>query len=102
MKIMSGRFLLSCVTLVTLLVISKSTAADPLEHGSTSFVTLPASDTHYQRVKEYIEELPQSDYHQASTAREAFRDMKLGVRISLGRLFDVGNGRVVAPARILQ
>ena len=53
--------------------------------GSNDLVRLPASDVHYQRVKGYVEELPQPDYHQASeAAREAFRDMKFGVRIHWG------------------
>src|SRR5512141_1475177 len=59
------------------------TAAAPQDIVSS--VRLPASDTHYQRVKDYVEEVPQPDYQQASeAAREAFRDMKFGVRIHWG------------------
>src|SRR6185369_3945175 len=60
-------------------------AADQTQNGSGSFVKLPASDTHYQRVKDYVEEIPEPDYQQASeAARERFRDMKFGVRIHWG------------------
>ena len=60
-------------------------AAGPSESNSNGFVRLPASDTHYQRVKGYVEDVPDSDYHQASeAAREAFRDLKFGVRIHWG------------------
>ena len=60
-------------------------AAGQLDSNSDSFVKLPASDTHYQRVKGYVENVPDPDYHQASeAAREAFRDMKFGVRIHWG------------------
>jgi alpha-L-fucosidase len=55
------------------------------ESNSNDFVRLPASDTHYQRVKAYVEEVPDPDYHQASeAAREAFRDLKFGIRIHWG------------------
>jgi len=48
------------------------------------FVTVPKSEVHMIPVP-YIEEVPDSDYEQASEgAREAFRDMKFGVRIHWG------------------
>ena len=60
-------------------------AASSADSGSNTFVKLPASDTHYRIVKDYVEDTPESDYHQASeAAREAFRDMKFGVRIHWG------------------
>jgi len=60
-------------------------AADQPPGGSNGFVKLPAGDSHYKRVKDYVEEVPDPDYHQASdAAREAFRDMKFGVRIHWG------------------
>lgn len=60
-------------------------AAGQSESNSDGFVRLPASDTHYQRVKGYVEEVPDPDYHHASeAAREAFRDLKFGVRIHWG------------------
>jgi alpha-L-fucosidase len=50
-----------------------------------NYVRLPESDVHWKRVKPYIEETPQPDYAQApESAREAFRDLKLGVRLHWG------------------
>jgi alpha-L-fucosidase len=50
-----------------------------------NYVKLPATDTHYRRVKPYIEDTPNPDYSQASAAaRAAFRQMKYGVRIHWG------------------
>jgi len=50
-----------------------------------NFVKLPKSDVHWRQVQSYVEETPQPDYHQASeAAREAFRDLKFGVRIHWG------------------
>jgi alpha-L-fucosidase len=50
-----------------------------------NYVKLPATDTHYRGVKSYIEDTPNPDYSQASdAAREAFRQMKFGVRIHWG------------------
>ena len=50
-----------------------------------NYVKLPATDTHYRRVKSYIEDTPNPDYSQASdAARAAFRQMKYGVRIHWG------------------
>jgi alpha-L-fucosidase len=50
-----------------------------------NFVKLPKSDTHWRQVQSYVEETPHPDYYQASeTAREAFRDLKFGVRIHWG------------------
>jgi alpha-L-fucosidase len=46
---------------------------------------LPAGETHWKRVKEYVEDPPHSDYEHASEAAlEAFRDMKYGIRIHWG------------------
>jgi alpha-L-fucosidase len=46
---------------------------------------LPASDTHYQRTRSYVEETPVPEYHWASEAAyERFRDMKFGVRVHWG------------------
>ena len=46
---------------------------------------LPGHDVHAQQVTSYVEETPQPDYQQASdAAREAFRDLKFGVRIHWG------------------
>ena len=50
-----------------------------------NYVKLPSHDGHWQRVASYVEETPQPDYQQASdAAREAFRDLKFGVRIHWG------------------
>jgi len=49
------------------------------------FVVLPENDTHYNEVRSYVEDRPDDVYNQASEkAREAFRDMKYGVRIHWG------------------
>jgi alpha-L-fucosidase len=46
---------------------------------------LPITDSHYQRVRSYIEDEPIPEYRWASDAAyEAFRDMKYGVRIHWG------------------
>lgn len=46
---------------------------------------LPLTDSHYKRVRSYIEDQPVPDYRWASgAAYEAFRDMKYGVRIHWG------------------
>jgi len=46
---------------------------------------LPADDFHWNRVKGYVEDPPQSGYaHASEAARDAFRDMKYGVRIHWG------------------
>jgi len=84
---MSSKFCLACTTAAAVLLCSDRAfaASEQSPAGSNSFVKLPASDTHYQRVKAYVEEVPDADYHQASeAAREAFRDMKFGVRIHWG------------------
>ncbi len=50
-----------------------------------NYVKLPASDVHYKQVHDYVEETPHPDYSQASeAAREAFRDLKFGIRIHWG------------------
>lgn len=49
------------------------------------YVKLPATDTHWRRVAGYVEETPEPDYSQAPPAsREAFRDLKFGIRIHWG------------------
>ncbi|MGO8699481.1 MAG: alpha-L-fucosidase [Limisphaerales bacterium] len=58
-----------------------------------NYVKLPATDTHYKRVKPYIEDTPDPDYSQASdAARAAFREMKFGVRIHWGVYAMLGIG----------
>jgi alpha-L-fucosidase len=84
---MKVRILVSQAIMASSLLISQSTFAsqDQAQTDSNSLVKLPASDTHYQRVKDYIEDVPEPDYHHASeSAREAFQDMKFGVRIHWG------------------
>ena len=84
---MNVRIVLPQVIVAALVVIAQNAfaALDQPQSESNSLVKLPASDTHYRRVKDYIEDVPESDYHQASeAAREAFRDMKFGVRIHWG------------------
>ena len=50
-----------------------------------NYVKLPAADAHAKMVSSYVEETPNPDYSQApEEAREAFRDMKYGVRIHWG------------------
>jgi alpha-L-fucosidase len=50
-----------------------------------NYVKLPATDVHEKVVRSYVEETPNPDYSQApEEAREAFRDMKYGVRIHWG------------------
>jgi alpha-L-fucosidase len=50
-----------------------------------NYVKLPAGDAHAKIVHSYVEETPNPDYTQApESAREAFRDMKFGVRIHWG------------------
>ncbi|MGO8931497.1 MAG: alpha-L-fucosidase [Limisphaerales bacterium] len=50
-----------------------------------NFVKLPKSDVHWQHVQSYVEATPHPDYYQASeAAREAFRDLKFGIRIHWG------------------
>ena len=46
---------------------------------------LPASEHHWNRVKDFVEDIPHSDYkHAPEAVREAFRDMKYGIRIHWG------------------
>lgn len=46
---------------------------------------LPETDSHYRRVKSYVEEVPVPEYRWAPRqAYEAFRDMKVGVRVHWG------------------
>lgn len=46
---------------------------------------LPETDNHYRSVRNYIEDIPVPEYRWASSrAYEAFRDMKVGVRVHWG------------------
>lgn len=46
---------------------------------------LPETDSHYRQVRSYVEEVPVPEYHWAPPqAYEAFRDMKVGVRVHWG------------------
>ncbi|HEX7359011.1 MAG TPA: alpha-L-fucosidase [Bryobacteraceae bacterium] len=46
---------------------------------------LPKTDSHYRQVESYVENTPVPDYHWASPqAYEAFRDMKVGIRVHWG------------------
>jgi alpha-L-fucosidase len=46
---------------------------------------LPETDSHYRQVKSYVEEVPVPEYRWApAQAYEAFRDMKVGVRVHWG------------------
>jgi len=48
-------------------------------------IRLPVTDHHYNRVNNYIADIPDADYvHASEAAYEAFRDMKYGVRIHFG------------------
>ncbi len=77
----------------TLLSASGMTLASSLLDRHLSFAAfnlpsehrLPVTDSHYERVKSYIEEEPVRGYRWASEAAyEAFRDMKYGIRIHWG------------------
>jgi alpha-L-fucosidase len=58
---------------------SPAPSVDPAKHR------LPLTDSHYQRVRSYIEDEPVPEYRWApDAAYEAFRDMKYGVRIHWG------------------
>jgi alpha-L-fucosidase len=60
-------------------------AASLLEPDTATPHRLPETDSHYRRVKSYVEDVPVSEYHWASPqAYEAFRDMKVGVRVHWG------------------
>ena len=55
------------------------------DQDNLPFVLVPETDGHWKRVEYYIERNPQADYRQASeSAREAFRDLKYGLRIHWG------------------
>ncbi|MGD0500111.1 MAG: alpha-L-fucosidase [Bryobacteraceae bacterium] len=46
---------------------------------------MPQSDNHLRQVSSYVEEVPVPEYRWASTqAYEAFRDMKVGIRVHFG------------------
>src|SRR5579875_3540319 len=60
-------------------------AAALLQSKSALQHRLPETDSHYRHVKSYIEDVPVPEYHWApSQAYEAFRDMKVGVRVHWG------------------
>jgi alpha-L-fucosidase len=53
--------------------------------GTATTHRLPETDNHYRQVRSYIEEVPVGEYHWAPPqAEEAFRDMKVGVRVHWG------------------
>jgi alpha-L-fucosidase len=55
------------------------------ERGFHTFMKLPKSDVHWRQVQSYVEATPHPDYQKASeAAREAFRDLKFGIRIHWG------------------
>ena len=86
-KTMTCKTFLARATVAALLAASQNAfaATDPSAGAPNGFVKLPAGDSHYKRVKDYVEEVPDPDYQQApESAREAFRDMKFGVRIHWG------------------
>jgi alpha-L-fucosidase len=64
---------------------TRVSAFAPISAGTVSKHRLPLTDSHYQRVRSYIEDEPVPEYRWASDAAyEAFRDMKYGVRIHWG------------------
>jgi alpha-L-fucosidase len=59
---------------------------------------LPETDSSYRNVMNYVEEIPVPEYRWASSqAREAFRDMKVGVRVHWGIYSIVGKGNESWP-----
>jgi alpha-L-fucosidase len=53
--------------------------------NNASRVMLPESDVHFNDVRPYVELTPHNDYSQApESSRDAFRDIKFGVRIHWG------------------
>ncbi len=68
------------------------------ESAYTMNYTLPMNDVHYLRVKDWIEDKPDSDYQHPSPATiEAFRDIKFGVRIHWGLYSITGQGNESWP-----
>ena len=64
---------------------SPFSAFSQVSAGSPGKHRLPLTDSHYKRVRSYIEDEPVPEYRWASDAAyEAFRDMKYGVRIHWG------------------
>lgn len=58
------------------------TLPTPVFHN---YVKMPVTQSHWKRVAGYVERTPNPDYRQApDSAREAFRDLKFGVRIHWG------------------
>jgi alpha-L-fucosidase len=59
--------------------------AEQVKQDRARGVVLPESDSHYQNVKDYAEEIPDADYvHASEAAHEAFRDIKFSIRIHWG------------------
>jgi alpha-L-fucosidase len=72
---------------------SPLTAFSQVSAGSATTHRLPLTDSHYQRVRSYVEDEPVAGYRWASDAAyEAFRDMKYGIRIHWG-LYSVAGFR---------
>ena len=64
---------------------SSGSSAGRLQKEKARNIRLPSTDVHYQEVKDYVEDQPDSDYfHAPEDAYESFRDMKFGVRIHWG------------------
>ncbi|MGA8594841.1 MAG: alpha-L-fucosidase [Bryobacteraceae bacterium] len=60
-------------------------AVSLLESDTAATHRLPKTDSHYRQVKSYVEEVPVPEYRWASPQPyEAFRDMKVGVRVHWG------------------
>ncbi len=61
-------------------------------------IRLPSTDTHYRRVRDYVEETPAPEYrHAPEAALEAFRDVKFGIRIHWGLYSIWGEGHESWP-----
>jgi Alpha-L-fucosidase len=87
-QIMTWKLGLARLTATALLVTAWDALClntDESLNTSSDLLRLPATDSQYRRVKDYIEDVPEPGYHHASeAARETFRDMKFGVRIHWG------------------
>jgi alpha-L-fucosidase len=61
-------------------------------------IRLPATDSHFRSVREYVEAVPEPDYrHAPAAAFEAFKDIKYGVRIHWGLYSAAFEGRESWP-----
>jgi len=68
------------LTLLTALLLAPLAALH-----AADYVRIPTNDAHWKPVRAYVEETPLTEYRQApEAAREAFRDLKYGVRIHWG------------------